>query len=518
MASSPSSAPSPTSQPRYGYEQPRVFTPPLRPLTPQTSVGFAVIEFAEDVVGITLHPYQRWLYIHALELGLDGQFRFRVIVVLVARQNGKSTWSQILALFFMYVLGVSLVIGTAQDLDVAEEIWLGAVEIVQGNPELDAQKHRVVLNSGKKSLELKTGERWKVKAANRRSGRGLSGDLILLDELREHQAWDAWGAITKTTMARSNALIAALSNAGDATSVVLRWLRKMAHQAIGDPDGINRADGLSPFPDLADDEVSGDELVADDTLGIFEWSAPPGCSPADRDGWAQANPAMGYMITERTIASALRTDPEWVFRTEVLCQWSDGSVEGPFPVGTWEATTDPDSQITSPQVAACVDVSFDRSRSHIAFAGRRADGIAHVEIVASRAGTDWVAPWLLERAERLSGVTGQGRGAPVSSLLPELLEAGLPVTQWQGPDLGSGSGAFYDAITTGTVRHLPQPVLDVPAATAVTKPSGDGWLWDRRHSPTDIAPLVAATGAVWLLNRRPDRFVSAYETERVGVI
>jgi hypothetical protein len=44
-------------------------------------------------------------------------------------------------------------------------------------------------------------------------------------------------------------------------------------------------------------------------------------------------------------------------------------------------------------------------------------------------------------------------------------------------------------------------VLDVPAATAVTKPLGDGWVWDRRHSPTDIAPLVAATGAVGLLTK-----------------
>jgi hypothetical protein len=53
----------------------------------------------------------------------------------------------------------------------------------------------------------------------------------------------------------------------------------------------------------------------------------------------------------------------------------------------------------------------------------------------------------------------------------------------------------------------------------VTKPSGDGWLWDRRHSPTDIAPLIAATGAVWLLNRPIEAlFVSAYATQSVEVI
>jgi hypothetical protein len=62
-------------------------------------------------------------------------------------------------------------------------------------------------------------------------------------------------------------------------------------------------------------------------------------------------------------------------------------------------------------------------------------------------------------------------------------------------------------------------VLDVPAATAVTKPLGDGWVWDRRHSPTDIAPLVAATGAVGLLTK-PVEYVgpSAYEDRGLEVV
>lgn len=493
----------PSQRKRLGVETPRVFTPPLRDLTPETSVGFAVIEFATDILGIDLYPWQKWLLVHALELLPDGSFRFRNVVILVARQNGKSTLSQVLALFFMYVLGTDLVIGTAQDLDVAEEIWQGAVDFVEETPDLNALKDRVVKTNGQKSLNLKTGERYKVKAANRRAGRGLSGDLILLDELREHQSWDAWGAITKTTMARADAQVWALSNAGDATSIVLRYLRKMAHAALGDPDGINSQDDPAAALLPADEDDGPDIDQDDDSLGLFEWSAPPGCDIWDRDGWAQANPSLGHGgFTERTVASAAKTDPEWVFRTEVLCQWSDGSLEGPFPPGAWEAGIDESSQIVG-NVKACVDVSLDRSKAHIAFAGHRADGLPHVEVVASRAGVEWVQDWLTDpkRRDIIEGVTGQGRGAPVSGLLQELKEAGLPVTEWQGSDLTNGSGAFYDLVRINGLRHLPQPVLDVAAATAVTKPSGDGWLWDRRHSPTDIAPLIAASGAVWLLNQ-----------------
>lgn len=511
---------------RLGRTEPRIFTPPLRRLTKKTSLGFAVVEFAKTVLGIDLYPWQKWLLIHALELLPDNNLRFRSVVVLVARQNGKSTLSQILALWFMYVYGFNLVIGTAQDLDVAEEIWQGAVDMVEDIPELDALKARVVKTNGKKSLELTTGQRYKVKAANRRAGRSLSAELVLLDELREHQSWDAWAAVTKTTMAREQAQVWALSNAGDASSIVLRYLRKMAHAALGDPDGINAQDDPSSLlpSDAELDELEWEaELEEPDSLFIAEWSAPPGCAVTDRDGWAMANPTLGVGILERTIAGACRTDPEWVFRVEVLCQWSDGSLEGPFPPGNWEAgvINPPAKAAIIGNVKACVDVSFDRSRAHIDFAGINDRGRPQVEVVASRAGTDWVLPWLQDpkRVDLIEAVTGQTRGAPVSGLLPVLAAAGVPIVDWQGPDLGAGSGAFYDLVRNNGVDHLPQPVLDVAAATAVTKPSGDGWLWDRRHSPTDIAPLVAATGAVWLLNRPVDVTTpSAYEDRGLEVV
>jgi phage terminase large subunit-like protein len=224
---------------RLGSETPRVFTPPLRPLTPETSKGFACIEFAEAILEVHLLPWQKWLLIHALELNENGTYRFRTVVLLVARQNGKSTLMQVLSLWRMFVEGAPLVIGTAQNLDVAEEQWAGAVELVESIPELADMiaPGGVVKVNGKKALRLTTGERYKVAAASRRGGRGLSGDLVLLDELREHQNWEAWGAVTKTTMARALAQVWAASNAGDIASVVLRHLRTIAHRALGYPDG-----------------------------------------------------------------------------------------------------------------------------------------------------------------------------------------------------------------------------------------------------------------------------------------
>jgi hypothetical protein len=521
-----------------GSETPRIWTPPLRELKPAvldddgevlepaTSLGYAAIEFAEEIVGIGLFPWQKWLLIHSLELREDGSFRFRNIVVLIARQNGKSTLSQILSLFFLFVVGARLVLGTAQDLDTAEEVWDGALELIEGNPDL----HNMCLPprkvNGGKTIRLGTGERYKVKAASRRAGRGLSGDLILLDELREHTNWEAWGAITKTTMARANAQVWALSNAGDVASVVLRYLRKMAHQALGDPDGIVAAEDPSRLldPDQAEElAVSGD-----DTLGIFEWSASPGCALDDPNGWAQANPSLGHAITERAILSSMNTDPEWIYRTEVLCQWSDGTLEGPFPAGKWDAGVDAACKAPKDcpgcaaghhkagyagstiapgsKIGLCVDVSWDRTKAHIAAAGFRSDGLPHVEVIASRGGTDWVKTWFTdpEHPERLGYDVMIQASGPAGSLIDELEKVKVKVVPWKGEDIGQACGRIYDLVVQNAVKHRPQPLLDIAAATAVVRPLVDTWAWDRKKSPVDCAPLVAVTGAIWLISPRPE--------------
>ena len=507
-----------------GRTEPRLFTPPLRRLTPKTSLGFEAIEFARDVCGVTLYPWQEWLLKHALELHPDGGFRFRTIVVLVARQQGKSMLSVILSLYFMYVLQRDLVIGTAQDLDVAEEIWQEAVDLIEETPDLDALKERVVKVNGKKTVELKSGERYKVKAANRRAGRGLSGELILLDELREHQNFEAWGAISKTTIARPDAQVWALSNAGDASSVVLRFLRQKAHEALGDPDGLVENAGGA---DLATEEVEED--TDESTLGLFEWSAPPDAGVKDRDAWTYANPALGYgFVTERTLASAADTDPEWVFRTECLCQWSDGALDGPFPPGSWEAGKVNEAEAAANPIVgtpvACVEVSWDRSRASIVYAGHREDGLPQAETVFYRYDPDKAVDWLTspDRSVRPSMIVLRKSG-PGASLAQRFEDAGFEVTWWAGGDISQGCGDLYDAVrgaegeACGPLRHAAHTTLDVAAATAASTPFGDRWSWDMKKSPTDISPLVALTGAVWALNR-PEPPRSAYADHDLIII
>ena len=521
----------------YGSTEPRIVTPPRRLLTPATSYGFRVVEFATDVLRVHLYPWQRSFVIRLLEMNEDGSLRFQTALLLVGRQNGKSTVSKVLALWFMLEAEWPLVLGTAQDLETAEEIWSDAVALLQEetddeDDDLSDLVEKVVQVNGKKTLILTNGTRYKVKAANRAAGRGLSGNLIMLDELREQKNWGAWGAITKTTQAQDLALVLCLSNAGDALSVVLDYLRKMAHKAVGDPDGIN-AVMEAAGPTMIDIEASlevDDELYEDDepedweqdedTLFIAEYSAAPGLDRRDRKGWAQANPLLGWRIREKKLASDCRTDPEWTFRTEVLCQWPDGTVEGIFAPGAWAETTNTPEELEdgTQRVAAAdqlvgpiwvaVDKSVNLTQTWIAFAGRRADGTAQVEIRAVRHGEDWVKQWLLDHewADRFQGVTGQTRGAPVTPLmnaLDEDPEFGIPVVPWQGGDLLAAHAQAFEDVRDGKVRHNKQPPLDTAAALAERKDIGDGWVVDRKKSTADVAPLLAWIAALWLMKQKP---------------
>ena len=485
-----------------GSEVPRIFTPPKRELTRETTHGYAAIKFAEDVLGAKLFPWQRFLLLHALELNPDGSYRFRFVVTMCGRQSGKTLVMLILALWHIYALDSPTVIGTAQDLANAEKAWLEAVEWAQGSEDLVELIAKVNLGHPK-YMKLVTGCQYRVAAASRKGGRGFSGDLILLDELREHQTWDSWSAVTNTMNARPNAQAWAFSNAGDAASIVLRYLRAQAHRDLGWPDG----DGDSGILEGLDDEMR--EYLAgvgdDGVLGWFEWSAAPADRRTDPQTWARANPSLNHTdvvancVTERAIAAALRTNPPSQFEIEVLCRWVSMAEAGPFPEGSWRETIDNDARPDpdAPRMV-CLAMNWNRSKCYIARAGKTADGIPVAGIVMDKPGTDWVLPWLIENRESYSGIVIQSNGAPETALMDDIKNADLPVVPWGGADLGSATGVVFDRLERRAIRHLQHPGLDAAATTASVKVLSQGaWVIDLARSPSDAAPLKAFIGAVW---------------------
>lgn len=512
-----------------GCETPRIATPPLRELTPETTHGYACIAFAETVLEIQLFPWQKWLLIHGLELNEDGLYRFRTVVVEVARQNGKSLLMVVLALWHLFALDSRKVIATAQDLSRAEESWEDAVEWAMSNDELEplidgtGDKDRSGVKRGHpKRLILNNGCEYRVASASRRGGRGFSGDLILMDELQEHQSWDSWAAVTKTTMARPRAQTWAFSNAGDSLSVVMRHLRAKAHRDLGWPDGDGDAEVLDE-PEAGIAALL--EMVGEVATGFFEWSAPPNALRSDMAALAQANPAMNHTeivpdcVTERALIHALREDPAAVFDKECMCRWVAHSDGGPFPEGTWLNSLDDAAKPASgARSAVCVEVSDStrgREWAYISRAAHDDDGQPVVGIWQQFKGTEEVVPWLkTHRKDYAVIVLRSAAGTPALSLMDEIEAADLPLEKWTAADVSAGHGQIFDLVRDGQLRHLSHPGMDLAATSAVIKlQPGGGWVIDAPKSPTDTAPLYAGIGAVWGLGRLPDDRPSIYSGE-----
>ena len=493
-----------------GKTEPRIFTRPLRELTPDTSLGFACIEYATEVLHKNLYPWQKWELIHALEiigsLETGWRFRFRTILILISRQNGKTVLSEVIASFFLNVLCVDSIFGTSLSLDKAEEVWEAVVQDQETIPELSVELQRVGRTNGSKKLVLTGLRQYKVGAPTRRAGRGDSNDLVMLDELREHRDWEAWAAAVASTVAKPNGIVICFSNAGDPDSVVLRQLRDTA---IADINGTSAAS-----------DFGGD--VDASTLGLFEWSAEDGAATDDIEQLAQANPALGYgYLTERALMSNRQTFPESKFRSECMCQQVETILPSPFPDGSWAAGLDMQSSIApESDLFYGLDLSADRRWASIGVCGMRPDGNYHIELVARRIGTAWVEDWFRARAYKTPmRLAFQSRGAPVSGLAEQICALhGVERMAIEGSDLTSGWGRFYDAIIgTGSIRvyHLQQPVLDLPAKTMQMRNIGGGIeLPDRSKSPDDIAPLfacfVAFAAATKIEKENTKIYASAY--------
>lgn len=489
-----------------GKTEPRLYTQELRELTEETTLGFACIEYATTVLRKVLYPWQEWALIHALEIVGDIEvswhFRYRTILFLISRQNGKTVLSEVIASFFLNVLMVTNIFGTSLSLEKAEEVWEAVIKDQEDYPELSGDITKISKTNGKKRLELTGGRRYKVGAPSRRAGRGDSNDLVMLDELREHRDWETWAAAVASTNARPNALIICFSNAGDPDSIVLRQIRAQAQGQKVD--------------------FGGD--IDANTLGLFEWSAKEGAATDDMEQLAQANPALGYgLLTERALLANRQTFPEAKFRAECMCQQVETILPPPFPDGAWDGGTDRESFIAADsEIYYGIDLSQDRRWTSIGVCGLREDGNWHIEVVARRVGTEWAIDWFRERiAKGKMRLAFQSRGAPVSGLAEQICTIkGIERIGIEGPELSNGWGRFYDGICACLpdregvqIRHLPQPVMDTPGKTMQLKTMGGGVkLPDRTKSPDDIAPLFACVMAYAAASKPEDAAKKIYES------
>jgi hypothetical protein len=511
-----------TSSEIVGRTEPRLWTRPLRPLTPATSYGFDVVDFARDVLGHPLDPWQEWVVIHLGELLEDGRPRFRKALIMVARQNGKTELLVVLTLYWLYVDRVDYVLGTSTKLDYAAESLRKAYKLARRVPALNAEipkrggfrkanGEQVMWRADAKEQALEDGSRYKVAASNEEGGRSLTIDRLVLDELRQHHDYSAWDASEPATSAIPDAQIVGISNAGSDKSVVLNDLRDDAVHYIETGEG-------------------------DDRLGLFEYSAPDGSSPVDPDALAQANPnanrriPMGDLLNEGATAMRIGGKKLAGFKTEKMCMRA--SVMDPaVDMQTWDRPYDPLQRIplgirhpdikagclepgtlaeVRSRVTLVVDVAEDSQHATLYAAAVLDDGRVRIDPVAA-----WTGPgctkelqadlpaWVTKVKPRKVGWFPGGPAAAVAASLRKR-ESWAPrgvVVEEITRDTAAVCMGFAEQVTTGQVAQGGDPLLNKQLATAEKKFTGKRWVFALDDVHVDA--VYAAAGAVHLARTLP---------------
>lgn len=480
-----------------GSQVPRIWTPPLRELTPETSYGFGVIDFARDILYEPLDEWQEWAAIHLGELLPDGRPRFRTVLLLVARQQGKSHLARALIMYWMFVEQVSLVLGLNATLSYAKEQWQMVCQTAASNPwlseELSTKAVRATI--GEECLTTQSGSRYKIAAANRRAGRSLTVDRILVDELREHSGWDAWNASINAMNAKRNGQVVAITNQGDDHSVVLDALRN---------------------PALAYIETG----VGDERLGIFEWSSPAGSDPTDLEALAQACPDLGNRTDpDALLGTAVRAKIAGgvelaSFRTEVMCM-RVALLDPAIDPDRWDAcATDKPLDLATirEKVALCLDVSLDGSHASLIAAASH-EGRVHVDVVKAWSGYGCTKALRVELPQivakvrpRVVGWFPTGPAAAIAADMTEKRTKGWPPRRVKlvelRADVTSVCMALPVLVNGEEIVHSGDPMLRAHVGSAQRLSRGDGWVYQRKGTGP-IDGTYALAGAVHLARTLP---------------
>lgn len=465
-----------------GRQTPRI---QLAPPCAHGGSGDDAVEFARRI-GVPLDPWQQLALRNGLGRDADGSWSAFEVCVICQRQNGKGSITDILELYALFVLSLPVVIHSAHRLETSRKAFRVIKAIIERNPDL-ARRCKPI-NPSDEHIETIGGCRLEFRTRTKSGGRGLTADLLVLDEALELTD-EQIAAIVPTLAARPGAQL---------------WY-------------------TSTVPQFADQhlcKVRASALAQEPRLAYVEWGVDRGANAAetrrilgDPMAQAEANPAYGTRLTGERLADLRRILGDEKFATECMGIWPEMAAGAVLDPARWRDMADTGSRRSGP-VALMLDVTPMRDHGTIGLAGERADGLEHLQLLDYRPGTAWMVARTVEWKQALGDdlvavVVDDKNGA--KALLDDLAEQGIMVPDDpERPERGdvlvldaagmaSAVGQFIDGYRKDPTvfRHLDQGPLNTAVENVKTRPIGDGGqiAWGRKASEVDIGPIVTVTGA-----------------------
>ena len=466
------------SKPLRGATKPRLQNIPLKGKSKLDDVKQLC-----EIIEMPLLPWQEYVLKDMLTVDKKDMWIRKTNLLLIARQNGKTHLARMLILAHLLKWDSRNVLIMSSNRSMALDTFRQVAYALESNDTLKGFVKQIRYANGTESIEMLDGRRLDVVAATRDGSRGRTADFLFIDELREISE-EGFRAAIPTTRARPNAQTLLTSNAGDAFSVVLNGMRE---RALENPPK---------------------------SFGFYEYSAPQYCKITDRSAWAQANPALGYTITEEAIEEAIATSPIENTRTETLCQWID-SLQSPWAHGILEETSD--STLTIP-VGGYTVFAFDVSPSR-----RNASLVAGQILPDGRIGIGILQTWEsqvsvddLKIAVDIKAWADQYRPRQIcydkytaQSIADKLTHSGQICQDVSGAAFYQACGELNDALNAKRLVHAGQENWIQQMNNCAAKTNDSAWRIVKRKSAGDVSGAIATAMVVHLLSK-PQQIAAIY--------
>jgi hypothetical protein len=389
-----------------------------------------------------------------------GRWRYPEVCIVVSRQNGKT--EMLVPRIIDDLRRGRRVLHTAQNRTLPRRVFIRVAHALDPDEIVIAR-----FANGQEMIEMRNGGEYMI-VAPQRGARGLSGDTLIVDEIREFEDWDMMAAAGPILTASPDPQTIFLSNAGSDMSVVLNDLRRRADE--GDPE-----------------------------LAYVEWSADPATSIDDREGWVQANPALAFVPSMwNNLELRRRALPPAQFETEHLCRWVRHMRPRVVSEEAWNRARVATLESAAARPSMGIAITPSGSRVSVAMAWPASDGMVELEVVedVTEVDLDKLGPALNERALR-GGVSAIAYAAWTDQALARYL--GRNAKALDGRDFANASVNFSRLVETGFLRWRGTDTISNDLLWLARKPHESGaWqavVIDEQHPAT---AALAAIRAVWL--------------------
>ena len=501
-----------------GQQTPRIRIEPERSGT--DGKGAAMLMQA---YGLTLDDWQRLIVDCWLGKDEVDQYNVTSAGLSVPRQNGKNVCIEAREFYGLTVNG-ERILHTAHQVRTAKKAFRRLVTMFtdKTHPEITKAVKKIRYGIGEESIELNNGGIIEFTARSRQAARGYDGiSLVVYDEAQEltdEQAEAIMAVLSASATGTRQLIYTGTPPYIGCTGEVFRRFRQACIMAAGKGEAMKSS--------------------------WHEWGVyadnPQEIDIADKRLWYEANPALGYRLTEEFTTEEYKTLSPDGFLRERLGFWAKPAEARDalaIDAAIWDKCG---SEEEHPEGKMAYGVKFSRDGSEVVLAGavipRISSGnmrlgtaggdfskpskpsftgqkgrISLIAIEPTGNGLQWLADWLNERYKQASCVVIDGKnGADV--LIEKLKPSGggawvfkdsviKPNTQ----NVITAASMLVNDLNEQTITwYSKQEELRDSAITATKRPLAGGWAFGGQTS----TPIEACSLALWgcrISKRDPSR-------------